>query len=589
MTPMKQGNAMTQVTRRRLLATFAAAAGAAALAACGGTVDSTSTSQPAGATSAPASAATTAPASGATTAPTSGAASAPAGTAAATRPAATTMAAATTPQAAAATGGKGKTLKMARNAEPFSPLVPWQVDDNPALFISVNIYDTLLRTTKDGLSVEPGLATKWDSSADGLTWTFTLRDGLKFSDGTPVKGADFVASLNLCRMSKKSVWTDNYKAIADVAAPDDKTVKITLKQPHAPILSELAMFCAAILPADFAMQSEVDGFDPTKTKGTGAYSLNGWKKGDPLILQKNPNYWKQPHNGPDTVQIEYVADDNARILKLQGGETDVIDFVPLSQLTSLGMQPNITSKAFVIQQFSVLEMNIEKDFVKDQKVRQALNYALDKDAIVKSVYFGQAPVMNSPIPPGTYYDKTLPGYPFNLDKAKQLMADSTAPKGFTLEFTIASGNNTSQQIATIAKDQWSKLGVTVNISQLESSVLRQSYKDAKLVIWPGGWTNDMNDPTEIVNYEMRGGASPFAIWTHYNNPDLNDKITKADLEQDPMKRAAAYSEIQKIYLDAAPIVLIAYPPATAAWQKGIDGFFIDGLSYYRFEDVKVNK
>jgi len=465
MTDTKPGNAMAHMTRRRLLATFAAAAGAAALAACGGTTDATVTSKPAGATTAPATGSTAAPASGM---------AAPAGTAAATQPAA--MAAATPQAAAAATGGKGKTLKMARNAEPFSPLVPWQVDDNPALFISVNIYDTLLRTTKDGLNVEPGLATKWESSADGLTWTFTLRDGLKFSDGTPVKGADFVTSLNLCRMSKKSVWTDNYKAIADVAAPDDKTVKITLKQPHAPILSELAMFCAAILPANFAMQSEADGFDPTKTKGTGAYALNGWKKGDPLILQKNPNYWKQPHNGPDTVQIEYVADDNARILKLQGGETDVIDFVPLSQLVSLGMQPNITSKAFVIQQFSVLEMNIEKDFVKDQKVRQALNYALDKDAILKSVYFGNGLVMNSPIPPGTYYDKSLPGYPFNLDKAKQLMADSTVPKGFTLEFTIASGNNTSQQIATIAKDQWSKLGVTVNISQLESSVVRQSYK-----------------------------------------------------------------------------------------------------------------
>ena len=566
-----------EITRRRFLASIAAAAGVAALAACGSSPAATSP------------AATTAPATGATTAP----AAAGAATVAATKPAAmATTAPATggaTTAPAAATGGKGKTLKMARNAEPFSPFVPWQIDDNPALFISVNIYDTLMRTTKDGLSVEPGLATKWESSADGLTWTFTLRDGLKFSDGTPVKGTDVTTSIKLCATSKKSVWSDNYKAISDVTATDDKTIKITLKQPHAPILSELAMFCAAVLPADFAMQSEVDGFDPTKTKGTGAYSLNGWKKGDPLILQKNPNYWKQPHNGPDTVQIEYVADDNARILKLQGGESDVIDFVPLSQLVSLGMQPNITTKAFTIQQFSVLEMNIEKEFVKDQKIRQAMNYALDKDAIIKSVYFGQAQVMNSPIPPGTYYDKTLPGYPFNLDKAKQLMAESTAPKGFTLEYTIGSGNNTAQQIATIAKDQWSKIGITVNIGQIESSVLRQSYKDAKLTIWPGGWTNDMNDPTEIVNYEMRGGASPFAIWTHYNNPDLNDKITKADLEQDTTKRAAAYAEIQKIYLDAAPIVLIAYPPATAGWQKYVEGFFIDGLSYYRFEDVKVNK
>jgi peptide/nickel transport system substrate-binding protein len=572
----KAASARRTLSRRHFLAGVTAAAGAAILAACGGSSSATDTPKPAGgAASAPAAAPTTA-AAAATSAPaTSGSAAAP-----------TTAAAA--PTTAAAAGGKGKTLKMSRNAEPFSPFIPWQIDDNPALFISVNMYDTLLRTTKDGLGVEPGLATKWESSADGLTWTFTIRDGLKFSDGTPVKGDDFVTSLKQVSQGAKSAWKDNYKAIKDVQAPDDKTVKVILNQPHAPILAELAMFCSAILPADMAKASDADGFDATKSKGTGAYVLNGWKKGDPLVLTRNPNYWKGTPT-LDTVTIDYVPDDNARILKLQGGETDVIDFVPLSQVQSLGQQPNVKTQAFVIQAFDALIMNITFKPLDDVKIRQALNYALDKDAILKAVYFGQAKVMNSPIPPGTYYDKTLPGYPFNLDKAKQLMAASSSPNGFTVDYTIASGSNTAQQVATIAKDQWSKIGVTVNILSQERSVVRQAYRDGKLAITSGGWTNDMNDPTEIVNYEMRGGASPFAIWTRYNNPALNDKITAADLEQDPKKREADYAEIQKIYLDDAPLIFIAYPPATAGWQKYVDGFFIDGLSYYRFEDVKVNK
>jgi len=564
------------LSRRHFLAGVTATAGAAILAACGGASSATDTPKPAGgATSAPAGAPTTAAA--ATAAPaTKGSAAAP------------TTAAAAAPTTAAAAGGKGKTLKMSRNAEPFSPLIPWQIDDNPALFISVNMYDTLLRTTKDGLGVEPGLATKWESSADSLTWTFTIRDGLKFSDGTAVKGDDFVTSLKQVSQGTKSVWKDNYKAIKDVQAPDDKTVKVILSQPHAPILSELAMFCAAILPASMAKASDADGFDATKSMGTGAYALNGWKKGEPLVLTRNPNYWKGTPS-LDTVTIDYTPDDNARILKLQGGETDIIDFVPLSQLASLSQQPNIKTQAFVIQQFGVLIMNITFKPLDDVKVRQALNYALDKEAILKAVYFGQAKFMNAPIPPGTYYDKTLPGYPFSLDKAKQLMAASSSPSGFTVDYTIGSGDNVAQQVATIAKDQWSKIGVTVNIQQQEKSVVRQAYKDGKLAITSGGWTNDMNDPTEIVNYEMRGGASPFAYWTRYNNPDLNAKITAADLEQDPKKRETAYAEIQKIYLDAAPLVFISYPPATAGWQKYVDGFFIDGLSYYRFEDVKVNK
>jgi peptide/nickel transport system substrate-binding protein len=564
------------LNRRHFLAGAAAAAGAALLAACGGSSSATDTPKPASAaTSAPAAAPTTAAAGAATTAPaTSGSAAAP-----------------TT--AAAAGASKGKALKMARNAEAQSVFIPWQIDDNACLFISVNMYDTLLRTTKDGLSIEPGLATKWEPSTDGLTWTFTLRDGLKFSDGTPVKGVDVKTSLDMVSKGTKSVWKDSYKAIKDIQTPDDKTVKITLSQPHAPILSELAMFCAAILPAQLATDSDKDGFDATvatKTKGTGAYMLNGWNKGDPLVLTRNPNYWKST-TGIDTVTIEYVADDNARILKLQGGETDIIDFVPLSQLASLGQQPNITTQAFVIQQSSFLILNNTIKPLDDKNIRQALNYALDKDALLKAVYFGQAKFMNSPIPPGTYYDKTLTGYPFNLDKAKQLMAASSMPNGFTIDFTIASGNNTAQQIATIAKDQWSKIGVTINIQSQEASALRTAYRDGtgKLAIISSAWTNDMNDPTEIVNYEMRGGASPFAYWTRYNNPALNDKITAADLEQDPKKREADYAELQKIYLDDAPLVFISYPPATAGWQKYVDGFFIDGLSYYRFEDVKVNK
>jgi ABC-type transport system substrate-binding protein len=108
---------------------------------------------------------------------------------------------------------------------------------------------------------------------------------------------------------------------------------------------------------------------------------------------------------------------------------------------------------------------------------------------------------------------------------------------------------------------------------------------------PSAWTNDMNDPTEIVNYEMRGGADSgsFAYWTRYNNADLNAKITAADLEQDPAAREAKYRDIQRTYLNDAPLVFIANLGATGAWRDNVHGFLIDGLSYYRFEDVTVTR
>src|SRR5437870_12951839 len=197
-----------------------------------------------------------------------------------------TQSATTQPQPTATSTGP-KVLKMARNAEPFSPFVPWQIDDNPALFISVNVYDTLLRTTKDGVGVEPGLASKWESSADGLTWTFTLRDGIKFSDGSALKASDVKGSLDMARGGEKSAWKDNYKAIKEITAVDDKTVKIVLSQPYATLLSVLAMFSGGILRADMATAMDAMAYYYTisrMTKASGAYSSRGRKKDASTIL-----------------------------------------------------------------------------------------------------------------------------------------------------------------------------------------------------------------------------------------------------------------------------------------------------------------
>jgi len=495
------------------------------------------------------------------------------------------------PSPGASASAVSKVLRMARQAEPFSPFVPWQIDDNPTLFISVNVYDTLLRTTKDGTAVEPGLATKWTPSADGLTWTFTLRDGLKFSDGSAMTASDVKASLDMARGGGKSAWKDSYVAIKDITATDAKTVTITLKQPYAPLLSVLAMFSGGILPADMAKATDTKDYDNTlawKTKGTGAYYSDGWKKGDPIILKRNPNYWKGTPS-LDEVRIEYIPDDNTRVLKLQGGETDVVDFVPFSQIAALNTQQGVKAQTFSIQQSEFIILNTSKPPLNDVKVRQALNYATDKEAIIKNIHFGQATFMNSPIPQGTYWDKSLVGYPYDLEKAKALMAQSSGASGFKMDMQVRSGNTNFANVAVILKEAWAKLGVTVDIQTLDTAVVRTNYRAGDYMSTPSAWTNDMNDPTEIVNYAMRGGASPFAYWTRYNNPDLNAKIDKADLEQDTTKRAAQYSEIQKIYLDAAPLVFIAYLGASAGWRTSVDGFFIDGLSYYRFEDVKFNK
>ncbi|MBV9600833.1 MAG: ABC transporter substrate-binding protein [Chloroflexi bacterium] len=481
-------------------------------------------------------------------------------------------------------------LRMARNAEP-GVFIPWLIDDNTALFTLANVYDGLLRVTQDGASVEPALATSWDTSADGLTWTFHLRPGVMFSDGTPLTSNDVKVSLDLARGGNRSVWKDNYKAIKQIDTPDPMTVVIQLTEPHAPLLSELAMFPAWIMQADMATSTDQPGYDDSQawaSRGTGGYYTTSWKKGDPVILHRNPYYWKGTPS-IDEVDIEYIPDDNTRILKLQGGEDDVVDFVPFSQIDALNSQ-GLHSMLFPIQQTTFAMLNVTMPPLNDINVRQALNYATDKDAIIKSVYFGQAQPMNAPIPNGTYVDKESPGYPYDLAKAQQLMAASSVPNGFNLPLVLANNNQDRINTAIILKDEWSKIGVNLDIQQVDAASWRAATRAGTYNATLSAWTNDMNDPTEIVNYEMRGGdgSGSFAYWTRYNNPQLSDQITQADLEQDPNQRQADYIAIQRQYLNDAPLVFIANLGATAAWTDKVHNFVIDGLSYYRFENVSLS-
>lgn len=484
-------------------------------------------------------------------------------------------------------------LRMARNAEP-GIFIPWLIDDNTALFTMANVYDGLLRVTKDGANVEPALATNWDTSADGLTWTFHLRPGVTFSDGTPLTSNDVKVSLDLARGGNRTVWKDNYKAIKEIDTPDPSTVVIILSQPHAPLLSELAMFPAWVMQADMATATDQPGYDDSQawaSKGTGAYYTESWKKGDPVILKRSPNYWKQTAS-IDEVDIEYIPDDNTRVLKVQGGEDDIADFVPFGQVDALNGQPGVHAQVFPIQQTWFAILNVTKAPLTDVNVRQALNYATDKDAIIKSVFFGQAQVMNAPIPNGTYVDKDSPGYPYDLAKAQALMAQSSVPNGFTLPMVVPNNNQDRINTAIILKDEWSKIGVNLDIQQLESTAWRAAFHNQDTYTSTlSAWTNDMNDPTEIVNYEMRGGpdSGSFAYWTRYFNPDLNAKITAADLEQDPTAREADYVAIQRTFLNDAPLVFMADLGATAVWTDSVHGFLIDGLSYYRFEDVTLSR
>ena len=209
---------------------------------------------------------------------------------------------------------------------------PIKSAQNVDFWVFSNMYDVLVRVDKTGTKLEPGLAESWTVSDDQLTYTFTLRDA-KFSDGSPITAEDAAWNLLRIRDHKESLWGATYSVIKDAVAKDAKTLVVTLNQPTAPFLSTLAMPGISILSKKATEADEAGVSDHPVSSG--AFTMKEWKRGEVVVLEKNPNFWEADRVSLDGVQWISVPDDNTRVLKLQAGELDCGIFMPFSRIAEL--------------------------------------------------------------------------------------------------------------------------------------------------------------------------------------------------------------------------------------------------------------
>lgn len=240
----------------------------------------------------------------------------------------------------------GGTFRFGRG-EDSTNLDPVTNDGNVNIWLFMNIYDQLIRVAPDGISLEPGLAERWEMSDDGLTYTFYLRPNVLFSDGTPMTSDDVKWSWERAANDPEQRWTFTLTAlkrdaegqVEGISAPDDTTVLVELGQPWAPFLSDVAMFNMSVISRAFAEGNE--GRLTQESMGTGPFALGEWRKGESVRLVKNANYWEEDLPLLDEIMVMLVPDDNARILQLQGGELDGMYNVPSSRVPELQLDPNL--------------------------------------------------------------------------------------------------------------------------------------------------------------------------------------------------------------------------------------------------------
>jgi peptide/nickel transport system substrate-binding protein len=369
-------------------------------------------------------------------------------------------------------------------------------------------------------------------------------------------------------------------------------VKIILKRVDGAFIDNIAMFAASIEPKKVVEEVGDKAFSDHPI-GSGAFEVKEYKRGQRTVLVRNPHYWRKGQPYLDSVIFEFTPDANTRVLKLRSGEAELADEIPYNQVEALDGTEGINVEVAKTLSWTSIFLNTKKPPLGDKKVRQALNYATPKEQILKSVYFGDAEIANSNIPKLKYWDESIKAYPFDLEKAEELMAESSAPKGFHLELAIPSGTPVVQQTAEILKAEWAKIGVTVDIVQKELGALESTWFEGKggmsATFGGGVLSSDTLSDDEIAAVTLNPAGGLNSLGTFYDNPKVNKLLEEASGTLDEEQRAGDFSEVQRIALEDAPAVPLFFTKTVTGVRSNVQNFQTFPIGWWPLHEVWLSK
>jgi peptide/nickel transport system substrate-binding protein len=481
--------------------------------------------------------------------------------------------------AATRTGSSAKagvdTLVIA-NAVKVDSIDPAVNSANESIWLDQNIYNRLVQSNASGTALQPDLARSWTISKDGLTYTFHLRKA-KFSDGSPETAED--ARYSIVRSMKfKGGWGFLLDSVKSVTAPNAQTLVITLKEPHAPLLADLAMYAYAIVPEKLLKAQGANFFN--KPVSAGPFMVTKLNKDSEVDLSLNP-YWYGKKPNVKNVKITIVPNDNSRVLLLQNKTADVIENPPGNLIDQINKNPSLKADLFPSTRVDFIQLDEHFAPFKDKNVRLALNYGIDRNAIVKLAYSGHAIVASSYMPYRMqYWNSSLKPYPYDLAKAKALLAKSKYPKGFKTFLIEVSNDVAGNATAVVIKSELAKLGITVDIRTYELLTAYAKEDGGHSQMGQRYWTNDIIDPDEVTTFAVdpKGGANAFS--SYWSNARATKLVHQARAERSAAKRAAMYKEIQQIMYGESPFLVLDYSPYRYAQGKWVHGFHASPLGAY---------
>jgi peptide/nickel transport system substrate-binding protein len=501
--------------------------------------------------------------------------------------------AAASPMAAQPVG----TLVVGLVAEPVN-LDPAQVTDLNSNRVGRRIVETLVTFPEESTQIVPGLAESWTISKDGLRYTFKLRKGVTFHDGTPFTAEAVKFSIErqimpehpFNKLGKYPFANYFFGTVKAVEVIDPQTVEIVLKEARASFLAVLTAGAASIVSPTAVRKWGADYV--LHPVGTGPFKFVQWDSGQKVVLERNPSYWRFPVK-LERVIYRSIVEDQARLTELLTGSLDLIVGVPPDFVGQLEKDARLTLLKQVGAHVWYLGINNQKKPFEDKRVRQALNYAVNKEAIVRDVLKGTGAASAGPVLPGTWgADPTIKPFAYDPARAKKLLAEAGYPNGFsTTLWTPESGSGMQSSVAmsTVIQSNLKAVGINVTLQTMEWGAFLAKLRTKEQELFALSWMAGNEDP-DMVMYPLLHSTQ----WTPggpnralYKNPKFDDLLHQARTSTDQAKRAELYREAQRILHDDPPWIFIDHEIQVAAHTKRVQGFKLHPSFDLRVETISV--
>ena len=496
-------------------------------------------------------------------------------------------------QAPKLTPRKGGTLTFLQTSEP-NTLMSGITTATSSLTNSGKVTEGLLEYDFD-IKPKPGLATEWSISPDGLTYTIKLRPNVKFHDGKPFTSADVAYSIGMLKVVHPR-GRNTFANVIEVKTPDPLTAIILMSKPAPFLIKALAAAESPMVPKHI-----YDGTDPVTNPannapiGTGPYKFKEWSRGNYVIFEKNPDYWNPDLPRIDRMVCKFVPDPGARSVAFENGSGDIgyrtpvalADLERLRKLPHLVFSTDGTSYSYNV---SLLQFNLDSEFFKHLKVRQAIAHCVDRAAMLKVVMYGNGTVCYSPIAPGLkeFHDPTPSPYKLDLKKAEQLLDEAGFPRGadkirFKFPMDYNPIGDDGRKTCEFMRATLSRVGITVEVrSQDLPAFAKRVYTDRDFHCTYNGHSN-LFDPTVGVqrvywSKNFKKGV-PFSNGSNYNNPKVDALLEGASVEIDPARRRQMFVDFQKIIADEVPDITLFSPLYLTIKNKRVhdDSITADGV------------